>query len=51
MRKRLWREKFDGVDEVVLENKTKGDIKYEDLVQYTGSGDIGGGVWGGGVGE
>ena len=32
-------------DEVVLENKYKGDIRYKDLGQYPGIGDIGKGRW------
>ena len=39
----------DEGDEVVLENKFKGDIKYEDSGQSPEGGDIGGGVWVGGA--
>ena len=31
-------------DEAVLDNKSKGDIKYEDFGQSSGGGGIGGGV-------
>ena len=42
---------IDEGGEVVLENNYKFDIKYEDLVQYPGGGDIWGGGWVGGAGE
>ena len=41
----------DEGDEVILDIKSKSDIKYENLVQYPGGGDIGLGGWVGGAGE
>ena len=47
----MWEVNVNKVDEVVWDNKYKGDIKYKGLVKYTGGRDIEVGGRVGGSGE